>query len=103
MPPVAALITLAVGLPVSYLVLLARQAARWLAVRRAFGRRLRQLRRARRWSTREVASRLCWSWLDLVLIEHGLTEPDLVRLAAVLDVDLRELMRGLRASRSPEE
>jgi transcriptional regulator with XRE-family HTH domain len=68
-------------------------------LRAAFGRRVRELRKARGLSQEELAARAGVHWTYLGGIERGERNPALVnigRIAAALKIPLVELFTGLR-------
>jgi transcriptional regulator with XRE-family HTH domain len=66
--------------------------------RRALGSRMVQLRRARRWSQRELGRRTGIRYMRLSKLENGHATPtlaELVLIAEALDAGLDELARGV--------
>ena len=65
-----------------------------------FGRRLRELRRSRRWSESELADRWGVDAAHVTEVEEGKAEVrilDLDRLAQVFDLSIAELLEGTDA------
>lgn len=68
------------------------------SVHARFGRRLRELRRARGWSQEELAARAERHWTYIGGVERGERNPSLTVLAALakaLNVTLSKLFRGV--------
>ncbi len=65
---------------------------------RKFGKRLQQLRKARRWSQQEVAARLEVEQSYVSSLERGVFGPSfskLTKLAEALDMTISELTEGI--------
>jgi transcriptional regulator with XRE-family HTH domain len=68
------------------------------AIWRTFGRRIRELRRKRKWSQEEFAYRIRMDTSYLSELENGKKEPCLTRIQRIakgFGISISELMRGV--------
>ena len=75
-----------------------------LNLRQAFGRRLKELRKAKGWTQKELANRLAIRYSHLNKYESGMHAPPfekLIQLADIFDVSLDSLLKGLPIENEP--